>query len=88
MLTQLLVNNSLYTNFTLGQAHSSNVWVIKVGNFHIFDGALIVEGRLSEGALISKFSKAGIQIFHLCSKIKYHTSIFEKYRTFNIDERI
>ena len=39
--------------------------------FHIF-------GR----ALISKFSKIGIQIFHLHFKIKYHPSIFEKYRIF------
>ena len=46
-------------------------------NFHIFNGALI-----------TKFSKLGIQIFRMRFKIKYHTFMFEKYRIFNTDEHI
>ena len=45
--------------------------------FHIFDGALIL-----------KFLKIGIQIFYMCFEIKYHPTIFEKCRIFNIDEHI
>ena len=62
--------------------------------FHIFDRVLIREGYLSErgiyqrGALMSKFSKIGIQIFNMRFKIKCHLFIFEKYRIFNIDEHI
>ena len=41
--------------------------------FHIFGGALI-----------SKFSKIGIQIFHMRFKIKYHPSIFKRYRFFTL----
>ena len=44
--------------------------------------------HFSPGALISKFSKTGIQIFHTSFEIKYHPSIFEEYRIFNIDEQI
>ena len=51
---------------------------------HIFDGALIEERRLLErGALLLKFSKIRIQIFHIRFKIKYYLSMFEKYRIFN-----
>ena len=40
------------------------------------------------GRLLRKFSEIGIQIFHVRFKIKYHPSIFEKYRLFNIAEHI
>ena len=52
------------------------------GALHIFDGALIGEGRSLERVLISKLSKIRIQIFHM------RPSIFEKYITFNIDKHI
>ena len=34
--------------------------------------------------LTSKFSKIGIQIFHMRLKIRYHPSIFETYRILNM----
>ena len=37
---------------------------------------------------MSKFSKPEIQTFHVRFKIKYHPSIFEKYRLFNIAKHV
>ena len=56
--------------------------------FLIFDGALIGEGRLLERDAYFEILKIDIQIFHMHFKIKYHPSMFEKYRIFHIDEHI
>ena len=56
--------------------------------FTFLTGCLLERGIYQRGALISKFSKIGIQIFNMRFKIKCHLFIFEKYRIFNIDEHI
>ena len=56
--------------------------------FHIFDRGAYWRGAFIRGALISKFSKIGVQIFNMRFKIKCHLFIFEKYRIFNIVEHI
>ena len=47
---------------------------------------LLERGIYQRRALISKFSKIGIQIFHMLFEIKYHPSVFEKYNILNMDE--
>ena len=43
-------------------------------------------GRLLERGADFEILKNGIQIFHMHFEIKYHPSIFQKYRIFNIDK--
>ena len=56
--------------------------------FTFLTGRLLKRGVYQRGSLISKFSKLGIQICHVRFKIKYHPSIFEKYRLFTKAEQI
>ena len=56
--------------------------------FHIFDWALIGEGHLLERGAYFKILKNGIQIFHMHFEIKYHPSIFQKYRRTKQKEKI
>ena len=56
--------------------------------FTFLTGRLLERGACWREALISKFSKIGIQIFYMRLEIKYHPTIFEKYIIFNIDEHL
>ena len=49
---------------------------------------LLERAFIREAVFISESLKIELQIFHMRLKIKYHPSIFKKYRIFNIDEHI
>ena len=49
---------------------------------------LLERAFIREAVFISEFLKIELQIFHMRLKIKYHPSIFKKYRIFNIDEHM